>query len=138
MLVESLRNLVSDLFKQSEEAIPILGDGDKKEWMAYHLDKIIDEDGDALQCLLQFNLISDVVGYLEKEYKNRKDEDQDASLACEMHLDDKRDKALSNTNYLKGNNYDKRSMHVKKNDKEPAFIVEEEIVIIKDGDCGCQ
>lgn len=138
MLVESLKNLVADLFKQSEEAIPIVGDGDKKEWMAYHLDKIIDEDGNALQCLLQFNLISDVINFLEKEYESGNDENQDTGLACELHLDEKRKKTSSSTNYANRKSHDKRSPDSKVDNEESVLIIDDEYVIIKDNDCGCR
>ncbi|MDR2919614.1 MAG: hypothetical protein LBV72_09670 [Tannerella sp.] len=125
MLVEDLKSIVADLFKQSEDAVPVFGDGDKKQWMACHLESITDEDGDALQCLLKFNSISDVIAYLENEYKERKNEDHDPSIPCEEHLEqhEKRDRA--------------KGVKTKDNINEPVIIIEEDIIIVKDEDCGC-
>lgn len=178
MLVEDLKTIVADLFKQSEDAVPVLGDGNKKEWMAYHLDNIIDEDGDALQCLLKFDLITDVIAYLENEYKERKDEDHDPSLPCEMQLAEKEKrngikqeqhkqeskttvnkakkqkdgstviaaekrpaKSVKKGSGIKSSSqnktHSKASKKAKEHDNDPILIIEEEIIIVRDGDCGC-
>lgn len=125
MLVEDLKSIVADLFKQSEDAVPVFGDGDKKQWMACHLESITDEDGDALQCLIKFDSISDVIDYLENEYKERKNKDHDPSIPCEVHLEQqaKRDHA--------------KGAKAKEDADEPIIVVEEDIIIVKDEGCGC-
>lgn len=135
MLLEDLKTLEADLIKQSEEAVPIIGDGDKKEWMANRLENIMDEDGEALQCLLRFNLRSDVIDYLEKEYNERNDEDRDPGLPCDTYLAEN-DVRTSGRENPRNQNFDKTGINP--DDDEPVLIIEEDVLIIRDkDDCGC-
>jgi len=134
MLIEDLKTLEADLIKQSEEAVPIIGDGNKKEWMANHLEYILDEDGEALQCLLRFDLKSDVIEYLEKEYSERYDEDP-VGLPCDTYLKENNVRSSGIENQ-RNRNADKSDM--RPDDDETVLIIEDEVVILRDNDdCGC-
>ncbi len=131
MLVEELKTLAANLYKNAEEAIPIMGDGDKNKWMAHRLDEIIEEDGAALNCLLRFTLISEVIDYLEKEYDQRKEENAQVVLPCSESIRETENEIKHPTlndgagrdNVIKATGF-----------VEEPVIVEEEILIITDTD----
>lgn len=172
MLVEDLKTLVADLFKQSEEAVPGFGDGAKKEWMARRLDSIIDENGKVLQRLLKFKSLSNVVDYLEMDYSGLTVADQDFNPQCGTqtkkgklqaptakhhseevkHPAKKRSSTTSKaslmsktgttskagvTSKAKTVSKAKTASKVKTTKNVPAYVVEEEIILIEDGGCGC-
>lgn len=82
MTIKDLETLAADLYKSAEEAMPLVGGADKKEWMAKRLDEIMENDEPALNCLLGYDVSSEVHEYLEKEYEERKEDPQDRVIPC--------------------------------------------------------
>ncbi|MCD7978891.1 MAG: hypothetical protein LUG51_17780 [Tannerellaceae bacterium] len=68
MIIEELRWLSEDLFKEADEAIPLIGGANKKRWMAQRLDEIIGQGGTLLDQFLRYESKDEVVDRLDKEY----------------------------------------------------------------------
>ncbi len=143
MTIEELKAIAGNLYKNAEEATPIIGDGEKNEWMAHRLDEIVDENYPALDCLMNFTMSSEVTDYLEKEYEQRKKDIEDREMPCDAERSsinlDKERVMSSNQQY----------------NQNPDVIIEEEIIIVdtsmddvnrpsdkdrinlRNNDCGC-
>ncbi len=130
MLLEELKTLAANLYKEAEEATPIVGDGEKNEWMAHRLDEIIEENGAALNCLLQFNLISEVTDFLEQQYEDRKDKNIDQDLSCDSRAKEN-DRIVSTPlqNVRRSNDNIVTDSELV---DEPVVVIEEDILIVGD------
>ncbi|MCD7935888.1 MAG: hypothetical protein LUG98_03430 [Tannerellaceae bacterium] len=75
MTIERLEAIAAYLYKEAEEATPIIGGADKKDWMARRLEEIVEEKEPALNDYLSCETTDEVLGMLETEYQDYKDED---------------------------------------------------------------
>lgn len=76
MTIERLETLAADLYKSAEEATPIIGGADKKDWMARRLEEIIEEKEPALGDLLNCETTDQVMALLDIEYDDYKNGDE--------------------------------------------------------------
>jgi len=82
MTIENLKTVSAELYKAAEEAIPVLGNGDKKQWMSDRLNEIIEKKEPILKCLLGYKTTAEVLDLLDKEYEERKEDVKDKELPC--------------------------------------------------------
>jgi len=75
MTIERLETIAADLYKAAEEATPIIGGADKKDWMARRLEEIIEGKESELNDFLNCETTDEVEGLLETEYQDFKDGD---------------------------------------------------------------
>lgn len=76
MTIERLETIAADLYKGAEEATPIIGGADKKDWMARRLEEIIEADEPALGDFLNCETTDQVIALLDIEYDDYKNGDE--------------------------------------------------------------
>jgi len=131
MKTKELEVLAANLYKEAEEAIPLFGDGDKKEWMGHRLDTILTTKDPLLNCLLGYTTISEVLDFLEKEYQERKDDKTDQVMPpCATAEPQKKMYSTSHVTHAKETS---NAGVTAKADKmhSPTGIIEEEIIIVQ-------
>jgi len=128
MTREELKSITADFFKESEEAIPIVGDGDKKEWMARRIDEILENDEPVLNCLLGLNTISEVREFMDEQYKDRNDEEGGNDLSCAVPPKEENQTTHAKGYHTVGTNEDRVAAGTG-NVQDPMLVVEEVIII---------
>ncbi|GEM_PF-2377661 len=134
MTIKDLETIAADLYKNAEEAMPLVGGADKKEWMARRLDEIVETKEPALNCLLSYDITSEVLEYLEKDYEDRKEDPENRDIPCASQRQMDNDK-VKNHNIITDRSHvsdRNRVMDRNQNVEDPGIIVEEEILIIED------
>ncbi len=75
MTINDLEMMSAYLYKEAEEAIPIVGGADKKDWIARRIDEIVEEKGYRLDELLSCETPDDVMVILDAQYETDRDPD---------------------------------------------------------------
>lgn len=130
MTIENLKTLAADLYKKAEEAIPIVGGADKKEWMADRLEQIVEAQEPALDCLLGYETTSEVLDFLEKEYDERKEDIVDKDYPCASSKGDMYDTETS----VSARKERDQTLAASDRLQDPTIIIEEDILIIEEVD----
>lgn len=149
MTIEDLKTLAAEWYKSAEEAIPVVGDGDKKEWMSNRLNEIVENEEPVLNCLLGYDTTSEVTDLMEKEYTERKEGTNYDEMPCATTPRAENQK----TDWNGANNQSSPNPLSQGNNEqacgtvvttvgyiEPGIIIEEEVLIMDDADngsCGC-
>lgn len=130
MTREELKSLTASLHKSAEEAVPVLGDGDKKEWIALRMDEILETNEPVLNCLLDLNTSAEVIEFMEEQYKERKEDTTGNDLPCATPPKTERHREVQSPYEVKTNK--DRVIAGMENVQDPTIMVEEEIIIIED------
>jgi len=131
MKTKELEVLAANLYKEAEEAIPLFGDGDKKEWMGHRLDAILTKKDPLLNCLLGFNTISEVLNFLEKEYQERKEDKTGQVMPpCASVHPPKQKRVASHVAHPKKTSHSGVTAKASKA-HSPTGIIEEDIIIVQ-------
>lgn len=136
MTLEDLKTLAADLYKDAESAMPIVGDGDKKEWMGRRLDEMLEDNDPGLNCLMGFDTTAEAIDFLENEYKERKEDIADREMppcATQPRVNHDQQKSSSQPFHTVGTNRD-RVDNDSQYMQDPTIVIEEQILIIEDSD----